>query len=75
VSTLFSYFIYTGFWGFGEQYVTVLQFFVQLRIAKPSFMSQAILFEDIFDVKKINPDGKKFEKGFFKKLKKTHFIS
>ncbi len=26
-------------------------------------MSQIILFEDIFDIGQINPDGKKFERG------------
>jgi hypothetical protein len=26
-------------------------------------MSSAILFEDIFDVRQMNPDGKKFERG------------
>ena len=27
-------------------------------------MASNILFEDIFDVKKLNPEGKKFDKGY-----------
>ena len=30
-----------------------------------AIMAHSILFEDIFDVKQINPDGKKFERGSF----------
>ena len=26
-------------------------------------MAQSILFEDIFDIRQINPDGKKFDRG------------
>ena len=29
----------------------------------PFIMAHALLFEDIFDVRQLNPDGKKFEKG------------
>ena len=32
-------------------------------IASDIIMASAILFEDIFDIKQINADGKKFENG------------
>lgn len=31
-------------------------------------MANAVLFEDIFEVKHINPDGKKFDRGLLHKL-------
>ena len=38
-------------------------------------MASAILFEDIFDIKQINPDGKKFENGKSSHIKYQFFVS
>lgn len=32
-----------------------------------------VLFEDIFDVKDIDPDGKKFDRGIFLLYQSLHF--